>query len=280
MKKTALILLAIALVLTGCRVGPAEGKDIPAPETQATADAVPESIPIASIEAPEPLPEQEIPDEIYEPVTDEAEVGREDVAVILEEADRPDYDFDVDYYAAAEMIFAEGSVNVREGPSVDYTAIDQLTKDEAVYCFGEAETGWLMISVGEGYGFVSPDYFSDLGDIGQPDPLDSAMKETVIEDFIDEYEADGAVLSGYYGEADAGLIVAISSGEEALEDPAVFGMIRLYRPEANAEFYVYRRGRFTLLSEAYDDGDVTDREIAAAEEFSRLYPIEPYRSES
>lgn len=60
-----------------------------------------------------------------------------------------------------QTMYAKNSVNVRTGPSVDFSVLQTLTYGESVTVNGQCnETGWYQINLNEGIGYVSNKYLT------------------------------------------------------------------------------------------------------------------------
>lgn len=58
-------------------------------------------------------------------------------------------------------MYATDSVNVRSGPSADYSRIGSFKKNEEVTVTGRASTGWYRVVIKGGVGYVSNSYLTD-----------------------------------------------------------------------------------------------------------------------
>lgn len=250
--KRLLIAAAAALVLlSGCRVGPREGKDIIPENTNPPAQ---EQVIPENTEAPETdaEPDETVPD-VTEPAEEEPEETLPAEELVMPEIELPDVDEDVEIYGEVETLFSTISLNVREGPSVDYDSIGHLEKGQRAEVYGEADTGWYLILFGDEWGFVSGGYMEGIDEI-QTDPYSEEMIAEAEEDF-----GGDAVFVRFLGEYDAGSALLMRTGEGGGSEE--IGWLR-FESAPGEEYFIYDGRRFTALKEAYDSGDITDRELA------------------
>lgn len=72
--------------------------------------------------------------------------------------------------ALADPAEATGAVNVRSGPGVNYSIVDQLYPGETVDV-GQCEGGWCFVDHSGPDGWVSANYLSPLGGYAPPPPV-------------------------------------------------------------------------------------------------------------
>ena len=71
--------------------------------------------------------------------------------------------------ALADPAQATGAVNVRSGPGVGYSIVDQLYPGEDVDV-GQCDGGWCFVNHSGPDGWVSANYLSPSGDYAPPPP--------------------------------------------------------------------------------------------------------------
>ena len=283
MKKTILLILAAAMILSACTVGPKEEPR----ETLPTPDAsIPDLVvtePALDLEEPvEPEPDpNEISapdDEIIPPVESDSEepdgidtdgedgvetVPPEDADIAIED---PEY----------SVLYSSISLNVRKGPSTDYEVIGVLKEGEAVDVIGYAvDYGWYMIKFGSGIGYVSGSYMTPDDPNPEPDDdypgidIDMDRVYEIIDAFAEQegYWSIDIAMTGYYGDYSAGSVVKMShesfGGDEYTNEQDIGGhTFTLYTPAI--DLYVYTpSGKLVTLRDAYANGSVSDNDLRA-----------------
>ena len=205
------------------------------------------------------------------------------------EPEPPEFDFDgydILYFDSAETLYSTISLNVREGPSVDYKSIGAIAKEQAVDAVGFVdETGWYLIEYRDGYGFVSGYYMTDedpnppenpstdlpemSGTLFTPsEPSEEDLKAKIISDFAakEGVSPDSVVLAKYYGSFDAGEVVFLYSTELGYTQDMKYFSVAGYDFELSSGGYSIdlhtSDGSFVSISIAYDAGLLTDSDIA------------------
>ena len=273
MKKAAIFAIALALLMSGCAVGPKEGAD--APQTADEAVSAPPQI--------NPEPEETVPT-VSEPVSEEysepePDIGEETAEVEKPEPpENPDTDFEVEAFDEPLTLYSTISLNVRKGPSTDYDSIGYLSEGEGATAVGELD-GWYMIEFKDGYGFVSGGYMTETppeepeenepeeDEPTQLDPLDHAARAEIVEAYAEFIGINPrlAALGGYYGEYGGGAVVL-------MYEPISFG--RVVCSAAGYDFeldyceniFYFKDGVFTELSQAYESGLIDEEGIKKARE--------------
>lgn len=70
-------------------------------------------------------------------------------------------DFTVNSFDTPKEMYVISAVNVRKGPSTKYDILSHLAGGSAVTVYGQADTGWYQVKIGEAYGYTSHNYLSD-----------------------------------------------------------------------------------------------------------------------
>ena len=291
MKRIIAAAVIMSLILCGCRVGPREGADILSSgdiSEPITSVADTQTEPAAESEIDEILPSAEpettsAPDEApieteAPPVTSVQTEATEETSLVFNSED-----YEIEYYETAKILYSTISLNVRSGPSVDYGSIGALYEGQKVNAVGYVgRTGWYLIEYRDDYGFVSGYYMADEDpnppeeqtktpeeEFGQPDPLDHAAQSTIISDFaaLIGVDADSVVLAKYYGSFDAGEVVLLYSTELGYTCDMKYLSVGGYDFELASGGYSIdlhtSDGRFIDISEAYENGLLSERDIAA-----------------
>lgn len=303
MKRVIAAAAAALLLLCGCSVGPREGADIlvseditpelpvvtaeePAEESEpATVTGEEVTLPVEDTVAPPFEPEETEPAE----PADEPSIPAQTEAPEEPEPEPPEFDFDdydILYFDSAETLYSTISLNVREGPSVDYKSIGAIAKEQAVDAVGFVdETGWYLIEYRDGYGFVSGYYMTDedpnppenpstdlpemSGTLFTPsEPSEEDLKAKIISDFAakEGVSPDSVVLAKYYGSFDAGEVVFLYSTELGYTQDMKYFSVAGYDFELSSGGYSIdlhtSDGSFVSISIAYDAGLLTDSDIA------------------
>lgn len=296
MKRIFAAAAAALLLLCGCSVGPREGADILvsediAPELPAVTAEEPESPTVTDEEVTLPVEDTVVPPfepEETEPAepADEPDIPAQTEAPEEPEPEPPEFDFDdydILYFDSAETLYSTISLNVREGPSVDYKSIGAIAKEQAVDAVGFVdETGWYLIEYRDGYGFVSGYYMTDE-DPNPPEnpstdipemsgtlftPAEEDWKAKIISDFAakEGVSPDSVVLAKYYGSFDAGEVVFLYSTELGYTQDMKYFSVAGYDFELSSGGYSIdlhtSDGSFVSISIAYDAGLLTDSDIA------------------
>lgn len=275
MKKTA-FLIVLALLLSGCTVGPEER---PQQTLASPAETLPESLPAETTAAPVTEPVADITDDSAEtgPV---GEATHEDAPG----GDEPYEPENVDDISGEEIevdpvdvgtLYATISLNVREGPSTDYDSIGYLDPGEGANILGyNYDYGWYLIEYGDGTGWVSGNYMAEMP-AEEPDneiayeavELDMNEALELLKSFA-EYSGvrnTSALLDAYYGDYENGKIAAFSivTGDgvnnEAGEITVDGHKIKL--PDGNSVLYLISGGDFIELNSAYERGLVTEGDL-------------------
>ena len=103
-------------------------------------------------------PEEETEEEIEEET--EEEIEEETEAEIEEEPQKEVADYTVEDIEAKTM-YASTSLNVRTGPSTEYSKAGSLSVNEAVTVTGVADTGWYRLDYNGAEAYVSNKYLQD-----------------------------------------------------------------------------------------------------------------------
>lgn len=155
MKKQLLMMLAVAVLLTGCNNADKKDTEANTQQTEAESSVIDqdEETSSATSETTETTPEIET--EAQTEVETEAQTESEAPS---EEQPAPTYTYtDLD-----KTMYAKSSVNVRDLPSIDGNKLGGLSKAQEVHVTGQCnETGWYRIEYSGSVGYVSNNYLQD-----------------------------------------------------------------------------------------------------------------------
>ena len=277
MKRMILSILAAALILSACTVGPKEEPREPlvTPDVSIPDNVVPdETEPAEDTAEPEPLPDEIVvpDDEIIPPAEpDGDDEFADDTGTVFTP---PEDDVIAINDPEHSVLYSTISLNVRKGPSTDYESIGALKEGEAVDVIGYAiDYGWYMIKFGNGIGYVSGSYMTpdDPNPALEEDypPIEIGMDE--MEKIISDYAAANGVkyedvwLRYYYGTYSGGDAVVLSILGNAETDDIYhlkLGGYEFYLPSGSLRIYIHtRNGGFVELSDAYAAGLVTNSDL-------------------
>ncbi len=301
MKKIIAAAVIMSLLLCGCRVGPREGADIlvPGDITSALPEVTAEETFEEVVTPAEPVEDVDVPHEDedvvappWDPETtepaepaDEPDIPAQTDAPEETEPDEPLFDpedYEVLNFDSAEKLYSTISLNVREGPSVDYKSIGALYEGQEVNAVGFVdETGWYLIEYRDGYGFVSGYYMTDedpnppadlpvMGGtlLAPSETSEDERQEKIIADFAakEGVSPDSVVLAKYYGSFDAGEVVFLYSTELGYTEDMKYFSVAGYDFELSSGGYSIdlhtSDGSFISISDAYDAGLLTESDIA------------------
>ncbi len=262
MKKT-LLAVALALVLTGCAVGPKEEPR----ETLASPEAtLPATLPTEETTAETALGLVTTVVETSAPETEASEPSE-----TFSEAEEPDDDEpaeigDIEIEPVdVETLYATISLNVRSGPSTDYESIGHLDVGEGAEIVGyNYDSGWYLIKYGGGNGWVSGKYMAERVDTEQAE-LPDGLSQDLAKKISDSYNGPGtAHIYGYYGSCDSGVAVAICGSDTYTEDvkTVVVGDYEFELASGSFDLYFYSNGGMLMeINDAYSQGILTDSDF-------------------
>ena len=167
-----LIAAVFSVSLSAC--GNQTGKEANATEAETTVEETDEEIEEEADEETDEEIEEEADEEITGEIEEEAdeetneeieeeteeEIEEETEAEIVEETKKEVADYTVEDIEAKTM-YASTSLNVRTGPSTEYSKAGSLSVNEAVTVTGVADTGWYRLDYNGAEVYVSNKYLQD-----------------------------------------------------------------------------------------------------------------------
>lgn len=157
-------------------------------------------------QSPTPKPEP-TPSPSPEPTTAPTEEKQEDVEIELDEQEATEEKDSVaeeeasDITALDKVMYAQGNVNTRSGPSTDYTKIGGLSVNQEVKVVGQStSTGWYEIEVNGEKQYVSNKYLGDRKiEVVQEEAENTSMvppQENVTPDPVETSSTNPDILPG------------------------------------------------------------------------------------